>query len=62
MIDVPGMDGRIVRVQPEIPILELDHKFNRPIVLSRGKIHESVLVPAQLGFHLLQIRHAFMLA
>ena len=40
----------------------IDHQLDGAVVLTRGEIHQRVLVAAQFGLHLLQMGHAFMLA
>ena len=62
MVDIARVDGGVVGMQAEVAILQLDYELDRAVVLTRGKIHQGVLITPQLGFDFLQMRHAFMLA
>ena len=56
MLDVARMQRRVVGVQAQAAILQLDHQLDGAVVLARREIHQRVLVAAQLGFDLLQDR------
>ena len=62
VLDVAGVDGGVVGMQAEVAVFQLDYELDRAVVLTRGKIHQRVLIAAQLGSDFLQMRHAFMLA
>ncbi len=62
-----GVDGRIVRMHAQVPVLELDHQLDPAVVLAGGEIHERVIVALQLCPHFFERRvgrgsHAIMLA
>jgi hypothetical protein len=49
-------------MQAKVAVFQLDHQLDSAIVLTRGEVHQRMLVAAQFGLHLLQMGHAFMLA
>ena len=57
-----GWIGRVVGVQSQVAILQLDHQLDGSVMLARGEIEQRMIVAPQLGLHFFQWSHAFMLA
>ena len=62
MFDIARVDRRVVGVQAEAFVLELDHQLDRAVLLARRKVQQRVLVAARFGQHFFQRGHGLMLA
>ncbi len=58
MLDIARVDRRIVGVQTQAAILELDDQLDGAVVLAGGKIEQGVFVAAGFGEYFFERSHA----